>query len=1215
MSKFKKIISITTSITTIAMVSGIAMLAPLAASATVAGINEGDIMKTAASPDVYIAKYVGSKMFKRLILSPSVFNSYGHLKWSNLKTVSQATLDQFTLSTLVRASVAGDPKVYNLAPVPNSDEGGKHWVNMTAEQFTACNSSNSLFDWDSIYIINTVDRDSYAAQADDTTCTLATTGSPAPGPIGGLTVALASDTPAAGMAPASAARVGFTKVNLTASSAGSVTITGITVQRTGLAVDAAISTVMLIDTADNSQIGLNQALNANHQAIFPDTITIPAGTTKSILIAANMPASTAIYAGQVATLSLVAITTASSISGALPITGNTQTINGTLAVGTATITAGSLDPSVGSTKDVGTTNYKFSAIKITAGSAEDVTVTSIRWNQSGSAASSDLANIKVSDGTTDYTTTVSSDGKYYTASFGAGITIAKGLNAEFTIKGDIVNGSGRTATFDIYRNTDVVVRGLTYGYYLIPTFTALSTSALHIANGTTAIQNTGSPYFMGSLVTIGGGSLRVDKSTTGAPTANITRGATNQVLAAFDFVVLGEEVRPTSIILDIDITQVGGGASGSSTDITNIVLAKADGTVLAGPVNGATTNETTAGGDGIATFTGSVSLPVGTTQILVKGNLGTDFQAADTIAVGFATPQTRITGATGAITGNNITVTPNSNIYGNIMTIRGGTLAVHIAGTPVAQSVIAGIQGFTFSNIIFDASASGEDVRVTQVILRNAWVTVTDVFGVQLFDGTTALNTGSNIVTPSGTTNPGSFTVTFDNPLVITKGTTKTIAVKGNILATAAATNTQRWGFSDGVTTNVTATGVSTGQTVTVNTTTSEFGALMTIAAAGQWSVALDSSSPAQKLLAANTTGNIVTTLRFRATSEQINVNKIRLALTAVASSTADTVTNASSTTNDIAKVYVYDGGTLLNPGGSVLGIGNAIGGSNNASSTIVFTTPLVLLANADKVVTIKVDIAEMDNTSNPTAIAGHQLAVNFYGSTSTSENEATGMSSGAKIANFSVTTAQLYAYIYRSVPTVSAQDLPSGKLGNGVMTLAKFRVAADAKGDIDLYKFTFRISTTVASVSYFELHDVTSGGDVTLYASSTIGWNLINTSDIDVVLLASPGTYGSSAVTPRTVQASSYRDFVLKGTISGSNTSASVTTNLLGDTSPRQIRGTFMTTAALVDAGTIPTADNNFIWSDWSKPSHTTGTSDWTNGYLVSGLPSSGLTPQTISY
>ncbi|PIV38747.1 MAG: hypothetical protein COS30_00375, partial [Candidatus Portnoybacteria bacterium CG02_land_8_20_14_3_00_45_8] len=125
--KLQKVVSATASVTTILWLSGIAALAPMAAFA--ATINEGDIIKTATNPDVYVAKYVGAKKFKRLILNPTVFNSYGHLKWSNLKTVTQAEMDAFTTSDLVRA--LGDAPVYKL--IPNGDVGSKQWVNMTAE--------------------------------------------------------------------------------------------------------------------------------------------------------------------------------------------------------------------------------------------------------------------------------------------------------------------------------------------------------------------------------------------------------------------------------------------------------------------------------------------------------------------------------------------------------------------------------------------------------------------------------------------------------------------------------------------------------------------------------------------------------------------------------------------------------------------------------------------------------------------------------------------------------------------------------------------------------------------------------------------------------------------------------------------------------------------------------------------------------------------------
>ncbi len=114
-------------------------------------IAEGALIRALGDIDVYIVKYVGAKKFKRLILSPSVFNSYGHLKWSDIKDVEKSVLDSFVTSDLVRA--VGDAKVYKLYPA--GDTGEKRWV-QTAEVFTKLG-----LDWDAIYEINQVDRDSY----------------------------------------------------------------------------------------------------------------------------------------------------------------------------------------------------------------------------------------------------------------------------------------------------------------------------------------------------------------------------------------------------------------------------------------------------------------------------------------------------------------------------------------------------------------------------------------------------------------------------------------------------------------------------------------------------------------------------------------------------------------------------------------------------------------------------------------------------------------------------------------------------------------------------------------------------------------------------------------------------------------------------------------------------------------------------------------------
>jgi len=116
-------------------------------------IPEGALIRAIGDIDIYIVKYVGSKQFKRLILSPSVFNSYQHLKWGDVLDVDKSVVDSFTTSELVRA--VNDTKVYKLYPA--GDTGERRWVK-TAEGFNRMN-----FDWDAIYEINAVDRNSYVA--------------------------------------------------------------------------------------------------------------------------------------------------------------------------------------------------------------------------------------------------------------------------------------------------------------------------------------------------------------------------------------------------------------------------------------------------------------------------------------------------------------------------------------------------------------------------------------------------------------------------------------------------------------------------------------------------------------------------------------------------------------------------------------------------------------------------------------------------------------------------------------------------------------------------------------------------------------------------------------------------------------------------------------------------------------------------------------------
>ena len=108
-------------------------------------IQDGDAIQAHGSNDVHLVKIVNNKKFKRLILNPDVFNSYGHLSWENVKSVHPTVLNQHTTSNLVRYG----GNVYAL--FPEGDTGTRRFVN-----------AGSVYDQDSVYEINNTELGLYS---------------------------------------------------------------------------------------------------------------------------------------------------------------------------------------------------------------------------------------------------------------------------------------------------------------------------------------------------------------------------------------------------------------------------------------------------------------------------------------------------------------------------------------------------------------------------------------------------------------------------------------------------------------------------------------------------------------------------------------------------------------------------------------------------------------------------------------------------------------------------------------------------------------------------------------------------------------------------------------------------------------------------------------------------------------------------------------------
>ncbi|MDP2696202.1 MAG: hypothetical protein Q8O87_03050 [bacterium] len=377
-------------------------------------------------------------------------------------------------------------------------------------------------------------------------------------------------------------------------------------------------------------------------------------------------------------------------------------------------------------------------------------------------------------------------------------------------------------------------------------------------------------------------------------------------------------------------------------------------------------------------------------------------------------------------------------------------------------------------------------------------------------------------------------------------------------------------------------------------------------------SVMLDPSSPSRRLVNANTTGNILTRLRFDADGEAINVTQLGLQLS---------YTNLNSPV-DLARVTLWadDSGTL---------VGEVIFTSDYATATISgFTVP----SDSYRIMAIKGDIAAI-GTADP-ARPGHLVAVDY--------DAAAGDSSGNSTRGIAASGLPVYAIpignandtrssgvrIFKSIPTLARLSVPSLGLVNGSdRILYRFSVTAPSTGSVGLYKFTFGISTTTSGVtSYvvnaFSVHGYSDSafsqaayGNNGRLNSATAGYNVaVQDGQNSVVEIYFDPITQSGTNEAIQVPAGQTRYFELMGTIANSSaTSSTLTVDLRGD-EIYNVRDTGETTSAASFFSSIYSIHNDFIWSGNSTTTSSVAHPDWANGANVSDLPGAYMAPNIFT-
>lgn len=1064
----KKIVAATTSVATTLSVSGVSLLMPFMVSAVT--ISEGDTIKTAANPDVYIVKLMGSKMFKRLILNPQVFESYGHLSWSAIKTVTQAEMDVYTVTTLVRA--VGDPKVYSLTSAPNSDTGIKSWLNMTAAEFVAAG-----YDWDSIYQINGVDRDNYTVTADTTPTTPTPTPTPATGT--GVTVKLASDTPIGDSVAMGAQNHAFAKINFTGNE--NTTVTKITVTRSGLANDSDLSDVKLWD--GSTQIGSTQALNTTtHKAVFSGlSWVVPAGLTKVLTISGSIAGSgtaatsTAPRLGIAAAADIVVNTSVNSAS-MFPATGNAMTIAG-LAIGRLNVTTRSIpaasDHISGSTdQEIG--SWTFAAV------TEGMSVRKVKITQVGTASISDLSNVKLKINGVQIGSTVATLATNGTAEYdlsGAPVVINADTNKIIYAYADLAAGLtvNRTVNFEITNAIDVTAFGQNSGGSVTITgsagaaFTAQTGAAQTITRGTV---------------------LSVTSNGATNPSAQtFVRGASQVLISAFRFSNgAGEDQRVVRVKLSL------GGGSADATDISNVTLYKYDET--AGTETQVGTPTSFVGT--IATYgSNSTGLDTGLFDVLESKNVVIHVRAdvssaASWTGLGIFLNEARVDGVKSQADIGAATITAVDTLLEmttHLAHATVGVLTMAVASAnPSAQNVVPGTTGFTFGK--FDLTMAYEDATLSSISVNlcdgarcgdgstiaagvaGGAAELSDFTNVKLWNGATQL--GTTVAAPSTI-------ATFSVNLNLPKDKTVTLTVTADVPTNAASS---AWLSSIGAvsiaasTTAPVITGVSSNGTV-LNVASDARGNAMTATAE---TVTVGFQTVPATTLIVNASQAVISRVVLTAGSVgDVKVNSIKFT-----AATNTDLTDVSSANSELGSLKLFSGTTQLSTTKSSFTDGGTSGVS--ASDTVTFTgVDLTIPKGTSKVLDLKADVLAATDVT---------IYVGIYSLSGTSDVVATGLSSNTTIYGTGTASSDSGAITLTTQGTLTvgidagspvAQFAAVGTAGKTGVEFAKFKFTANNEAiEIESLEVTLEQDDNNGSAAGLGNNDVPNIALLNIYNGAT---------------------------------------------------------------------------------------------------------------------------------
>lgn len=546
---------------------------------------------------------------------------------------------------------------------------------------------------------------------------------------------------------------------------------------------------------------------------------------------------------------------------------------------------------------------------------------------------------------------------------------------------------------------------------------------------------------------------------------------------------------------------------------------------------------------------------------------------------------------------------------------------------PPAQNVAAGITDFDWMYASITNETAEESIRVTTLKIEDTLGDAGDSFGALTnaeiwadLDSNGSYETKvSNTEQFSDTGAPiETYLFTLTNPIVVESSIKIALRADLSINAPAGDTHTIRVSeiTAEGSDTSLGATGTydGTGQT-------------MTVVVSGSLTSSVDGSSPVSSIVIGGTSNyTTLAAFKFSAVGEAQTITKLTFTMdNATLSGSAGyssmdkmKISFPTKTGTDSRELSVYSARTTFD------GLDMYAPKDSSAVVTVSGTAKKIGFGGIFHG-TLTVGL---DTTGDDTAYFS-----------SVGETSGTTLDGGDVSDQFG--SAMI---LYNTIPTVTAAN-PSGSgtiQPGSVIDLYKFKVTADAAGEIAIKRFTFTVFVTDASTTspssadlsnftflrdgmditgYAQITDITTATPVTLEDTNYIENNI--SAKVQVAFGDTPA--GDTEQVVSAGQTVTYTLRALCGT--GFTTTDAISTSMNYDSANQGIDHTYLADTdmdpavedviGLSTTGTHTGDAYNFIWSDRSTLFHnatfseTTSTAsssgDWTNSYLVKNFPLSG--------